>query len=166
MGHRRFALLGLAVAVLFAVDGAGAASKGVPRAGGQRRTSKTAGSRPSRSQREAQDDQDFQNWNGEARKGERRSSSRSSRGARSSGSGSSRVRPSSHGSSRSRSRFVFARDAWQHQIVQRHIAACHPAAHPSSSDQRVKLGGGLLWALLRWWVHKLVKIGAHESCDI
>lgn len=124
MGHRRFALLGLAVAILFAVDGAAAASKGAPRAGGQRRTSKTAGSRPSRSQRDAEDDQDFQNWNGDPRKGERRSGSRPSRGAHSSGSGSSRVRPSSHGSSRSRSRFVFASDAWQHTKCT--AVACHP----------------------------------------
>lgn len=106
MGHRRFALLGLAVAVLFAVDGAAAASKGAPRAAGHRRSSKTAGSRSSR-QRDTEDDRDLQGWNGEARKGTRRpSGSKSSRGARGDGLGNSRVRSSSAGSSRSSSRLV------------------------------------------------------------
>lgn len=111
MGHRRFALLGLAVVVLFAVDGAAAASKGAPRAGGHRRASKTAGSRPSRSQRDKQDDREFQDWDGDARKGPRSRTSpvsKPSRGTRSGGSGSSRVRPSSTGSSRSSSRLVLA----------------------------------------------------------
>ncbi|CAM9379904.1 unnamed protein product, partial [Pylaiella littoralis] len=105
MGHRRFVLLGLAVAVLFAVDGAAAASKGAPRAGGHRRSSKTSGSRPSR-QRDTEDDRDFQGWNDETRKGGRRSSSgKSSRAVRSDGPGSSRARTSSTGSSRSSSRY-------------------------------------------------------------
>lgn len=108
MGHRRFALLGLAVVVLFAVDGAAAASKGAPRAGGHRRASKTAGSRPSRSQRDAQDDREYQDWDGDTRKGPKRTTSiKPSRATRSVGSESSRVRPSSTGSARSSSRSVF-----------------------------------------------------------
>lgn len=113
MGHRRILLLGLAVVVLFAVDGAAAASKGAPRAGSQQRRSAKASrsSRPSRRDID-EDEREFQGWDGETKKATRRSSSSKSSGAaRDDGSVGRRVRPSSTpGSSRSSSRLVpFAR---------------------------------------------------------
>ncbi|CAM9163871.1 unnamed protein product, partial [Ectocarpus fasciculatus] len=108
MGHRRLVLLGLAVVVLFAVDGAAAASKGAPRAGSQQRRSSKASrsSRPSRRDVD-EDEREFQGWEGETKKGARRSSSsKSNRAARDDGSVGRRARPSSTpGSSRSSSRY-------------------------------------------------------------
>ncbi|CAN0396913.1 unnamed protein product, partial [Ectocarpus sp. 12 AP-2014] len=89
--------------------GAAAASKGAPRAGSQQRRSAKASrssSRPSRRDID-EDEREFQGWDGETKKGTRRSSSsKSSRAARDDGSVGRRVRPSSTpGSSRSSSRY-------------------------------------------------------------
>lgn len=110
MGHHRFALLGVAVAVILAADSAAGASKGVPRAGSHRRpVAKTAGSLPSRNQRDKDEGRDFRDHaameNG-PRKSTRRSKRTPARETRSAGPSSSRSRPSATSSSRSSSRFA------------------------------------------------------------
>ena len=137
MGNRRVVLFGVALAALFSIDAAAAASKGASRTS-NRRSVVEHGGRPSRTYR-YRDEEGAQEHDGLKDGGKIGSKrTKSNRGKDRSSSGSSRLSPRSS-SSRSSSRLILAVVSLFCAVIQKDLYATHPQ---TESDQHSALADG------------------------